>query len=166
MTIHVQRLDTRRIRRAMLKKDVPRPMPLWTEEQGQQLLANGKLGRRGYGVRKAGAGNQPVIKLFTPDGAMTWLLSELRDRGRLLFGLCDLGFGEPELGYVSVQEVSGLRGQLGLPVERDLHWTPRHTLMDYFLVSRNQGSVASNADMDKAVANGLLARLRAEWEQL
>jgi len=37
----------------------------------------------------------PVVKLFTPDAACTWLLTELDPDGRT-FGLCDLGFGEPE----------------------------------------------------------------------
>jgi hypothetical protein len=35
------------------------------------------------------------------------------------FGLCDLGFGSPELGSVSLTELSELRGKLGLPIERD-----------------------------------------------
>jgi Protein of unknown function (DUF2958) len=35
------------------------------------------------------------------------------------FGLCDLGFGSPELGSVSLTELSDLRGKLGLPIERD-----------------------------------------------
>jgi Protein of unknown function (DUF2958) len=36
---------------------------------------------------------KPVVKLFTPDAQCTWLLTELDDG--LLFGLCDLGKGEP-----------------------------------------------------------------------
>jgi hypothetical protein len=39
-----------------------------------------------------------------------------------MFGLCDLGF--PELGYVSLNEMRGVRGALGLGIERDLHWRP------------------------------------------
>lgn len=39
-----------------------------------------------------------------------------------LFGLCDLGLGFPELGYVSLLELEALRGQAGLPVEIDLYW--------------------------------------------
>jgi hypothetical protein len=35
------------------------------------------------------------------------------------FGLCDLGYGCPELGYVSISELHQIRGRLGLPVERD-----------------------------------------------
>jgi hypothetical protein len=42
----------------------------------------------------------------------------------IAFGLCDLGFGEPEMGYVSLIEIAGLKDQLGLPVERDKSFTP------------------------------------------
>jgi hypothetical protein len=42
--------------------------------------------------------------------------------GGLAFGLCDLGMGCPELGYVSVMELQSVRGKLGLPVERDRHF--------------------------------------------
>jgi hypothetical protein len=45
---------------------------------------------------------EPVVKIFTPDGNATRLLTELDPIGEhLAFGLCDLGLGEPELGYVS-----------------------------------------------------------------
>ena len=58
----------------------------------------------------------PLLKLFTPDGAATWLISEAdADNPDLLFGLCDLGLGFPELGYVSLAEISSVRGRLGLP---------------------------------------------------
>src|SRR5258708_10149567 len=67
--------------------------------------------------------HHPVIKLFTPDGAATWLISEVDpDDPDRLFGLCDLGLGFPELVYVSLKEITALRGPLGLPVERDEHF--------------------------------------------
>jgi hypothetical protein len=38
---------------------------------------------------------EPVVKLFTPDGNATWLLTELDPNGAYLaFVLCDLGQGE------------------------------------------------------------------------
>jgi hypothetical protein len=66
-----------------------------------------------------------VVKLFTPDAGATWLLSELDpDSSDRAFGLCDLGLGSPELGYVSLSELTTLRGRLGLPVERDRFFHP------------------------------------------
>jgi Protein of unknown function (DUF2958) len=72
---------------------------------------------------------KPVVKLFTPDAQCTWLLTELDDG--LLFGLCDLGLGCPELGYVSLAELSTVRGKLGLPVERDRHFVANKTISAY-----------------------------------
>jgi hypothetical protein len=84
---------------------------LLTVADQAQLLANALNG----------GDNLPVLKLFTPDGAATWLVSEVDpDDPDRLFGLCDLGVGFPELGYVSLAELSALKGPLGLPVERDL----------------------------------------------
>ena len=72
---------------------------------------------------------EPVVKLFTPDGNATWLLTELDQTGEYLaVGLCDLGLGEPELGYVSLHELAAARGPLGLPLERDLSFTPTRTI--------------------------------------
>jgi hypothetical protein len=44
------------------------------------------------------------------------------------FGLCDLGLGEPELGYASLLELAAVRGPPGPPLECDLHFAPTPTL--------------------------------------
>jgi Protein of unknown function (DUF2958) len=49
----------------------------------------------------------------------------------LLFGLCDLGMGQPELGYVSLIELGSVRGKLGLPAERDRHFVASKTISAY-----------------------------------
>lgn len=66
---------------------------------------------------------KPVVKLFNPCGAATWFLSELDEDGDTAFGLCDLGMGEPELGYVSLAELAEVTLRFGLYIERDLHFT-------------------------------------------
>ncbi|NQV28302.1 MAG: DUF2958 domain-containing protein [Rhodopirellula sp.] len=63
------------------------------------------------------------IKLFTPDSSWTWYIARYDPEQRLCFGLV-VGH-EREPGYFSLKELEGIRGQLGLPVERDLFWTPR-----------------------------------------
>lgn len=74
----------------------------------------------------------PVVKLFTPDANCTWLLSELDpDNPDIAFGLCDLGLGFPELGYVFLSEIREVRGTLGLPVERDRHFTATKCVRKY-----------------------------------
>ena len=56
----------------------------------------------------------PVVKLFNPCGAATWIITEMMADGDTLFGLADLGFGCPELGHVSLAEIESVRGPLGL----------------------------------------------------
>jgi hypothetical protein len=73
---------------------------------------------------------KPVVKLFTPDAQCTWLLTELHADG-VAFGLCDLGMGEPELGYVSLMEICAVRGKLGLPIERDEQFEANKTISAY-----------------------------------
>ncbi len=86
----------------------------------------------------AGDDTRPAVKLFTPDAQATWLIADMDpgDPDRL-FGLCDLGLGFPELGYVSLGELSRLRGPTGLPVERDLYFEPDRTLGEYAAEARS-----------------------------
>jgi hypothetical protein len=96
-------------------------MKLIIESLTQELLANGRAQRAAMDKGDDALDFKPVVKLFAPDAQCTRLLTELDPDGGLAFGLCDLGLGEPELGYVSLAELSAVRGKLGLPVERDRH---------------------------------------------
>lgn len=102
-------------------------MKLITKAQRNQLIANFHSTQQG----DKEVDHQPVVKLFTPDAQATWLLTELDPAEGLLFGLCDLGVGFPELGYVALAELENLRGRLGLPVERDQHWQADKPLSAY-----------------------------------
>jgi len=65
-----------------------------------------------------------VVKYFSPYSQAVWYVTEF-DGKDTMFGWADLGFGEGELGYISLQELSEVNRN-GLPlVERDLHWKPR-----------------------------------------
>jgi len=89
-------------------------MQLIDDASRELLLANG---------RNRDQDHAPVIKVFNPMGGQTWLLSELDPTDNdTLFGLCDLGMGSPELGYVSLDELLDLSGMLLIPLERDLHF--------------------------------------------
>lgn len=86
----------------------------------------------------------PVVKLFTPDAGATWLLTEIDpDDDDHAFGLCDLGLGFPELGYVSLAELATVRGRLGLPVERDLHFTATKPISAYAREARMGGRIVA-----------------------
>jgi hypothetical protein len=86
----------------------------------------------------------PVAKLFTPDAGATWLISECDpDEPDRLFALCDLGVGMPELGYASLEEIASLRGPLGLPVERDMHFIAEKPLSAYADEARVKGRIVT-----------------------
>ena len=71
------------------------------------------------------------VKFFTPDAQWSWYAvegepvrnAEGREVDFHFFGLVD-GLCK-ELGYFSLKELERVRGPLGLPVERDLHWQPK-----------------------------------------
>ena len=104
-------------------------MKFMTQKQREQMRSNAEVTRERGGEELID--HKPVVKLFTPDAGATWLLSELSSDGDTAFGLCDLGVGSPELGYVLLSELQQIRGSAGLPVERDRHFTPERTLLAY-----------------------------------
>ena len=87
--------------------------------------------------------HKPVVKFFTPDASATWLFTELAPDQDTLFGLCDLGHGEPEIGYASLAEIQTLRGPLRLLVERDRHFRADKPLSAYAADARNKGRVVA-----------------------
>lgn len=72
-----------------------------TEEQGLEALA--------------------LVKFFTPDSDWTWYASEF-DGEDTFFGLVS-GL-DVELGYFLLSELEGVRGPMGLPIERDKFFEP------------------------------------------
>lgn len=47
----------------------------------------------------------------------------------------------PELGYVSLAELAAVRGRLGLPVERDLHFAADRPLSAYAADAGRHGRI-------------------------
>lgn len=102
-------------------------MKLLTDDIRNRLIHNNVTARE--------ADHIPVVKLFVPWGNATWILTEMEPDG-ICFGLCDLGLGEPELGYVSVSELEAVKGPHGLRVERDLHFTTDKPLSQWTETAR------------------------------
>lgn len=112
---------------------------LITDEQRTQLLANGRRSQADEAFDPA-----PVVKLFTPDAGATWLLTEIDPADPdHAFGLCDLGLGYPELGWVSLEEITTVRGNLGLAVERDRHFRTDRRLSVYARDARLAGRIVA-----------------------
>ena len=110
------------------------PMKTLLDSQRRELIAN-------HETDGSVGSTMPVVKLFVcVGGNATWLLSELDPETNIAYGLCDLGLGFPELGYVSLTE---LEETLGWRLERDRHWTPTKTLSDYAHEARAKGMVVA-----------------------
>lgn len=113
-------------------------MKLLTAAQRARLLKNGA---------DPDGDPVPVVKLFTPDAQATWLLTSIEPVGPaedghyMAFGLCDLGMGYPELGYVDLRELAELRGPMGLPVERDMYCKLQHPISVYAAAARKAGRI-------------------------
>ncbi|TGP14934.1 DUF2958 domain-containing protein [Mesorhizobium sp. M2D.F.Ca.ET.233.01.1.1] len=122
-------------------------MILITDDLCAQLLANGAADKENDHV--------PVLKLFDPTGPATWLLTELDMDGDTLFGLCDLGFGFPELGNVSLAELESVKGRLGLGIERDLYFQGRFPLSVYAEAARHSGHITEEERLLQQAADGL-----------
>jgi hypothetical protein len=107
-------------------------MILLTPEIRVRLLANGLERDRDH---------VPVVKLFNPVGAATWLASELDPDSDTLFGLGDLGFGCPEMGSFSLSEITSVRLPFGLGIERDIRFEGQFPLSVYAEAARLARSI-------------------------
>ena len=117
-------------------------MLLLTQDQRARLIANGMTP----------GDHAPVVKFFNPVGAATWLFSELDEDGDTLFGLCDLGFGCPEMGSASLAEIAAVTLPFGLTIERDLCFAGRFPLTVYADAARLCGGITEDEARLEAVA--------------
>lgn len=108
-------------------------MNLLTDEQVDKLRENGSLTNRDKD-------HYPVVRLFLPGTRCTWLLTELdpEDENRA-FGLCDLGMGFPELGYVDLHELVTL--QFAFQVKNDLDFIGKYPISVYARAARHEQAI-------------------------
>jgi hypothetical protein len=101
-------------------------MKLLTKELLAKLYAQDPYHPSGPGRELTQEEEMVQVKFFTPDANWTWYAvsaSQDEETGDVqFFGLVD-GL-EVELGYFWLSQLEQIRGKLGLPVERDLYWTP------------------------------------------
>ena len=110
-----------------------------TDADHAQLLENG---RRQAEARAQGQEIDfvPVVKLYTPLAPARWLLTEIEpDDPDVAFGLCDLGFGQAEIGSVYLPDIAEADGRLR--VARDDEFAPALTLDQYAKHARAAGGI-------------------------
>lgn len=100
------------------------------------LLPEDVLERLSLNNLNRDADHIPVVKLFLPGTNCVWLFTEIEKDGDTLFGLCDLGIGEPELGYSSFSEMTSIRTHFGTVIERDIGFKPTKPLSAYAIAAR------------------------------
>ena len=127
---------------------------LLAKAQREQLLDNG---RRQAAVK--GTSDEidfhPVVKLFNPCGAATWLLTEIDPEDETVaWGLCDLGMGFPEFGTVSLTEMAAYRGRFGLGIERDLRFEARGPISAYIYAAAKADRIVEDIDEQQGVKGG------------
>lgn len=112
-------------------------MPLITDAQREQLLANGRAQAQGWA-----SDPMPVVRLFTPDAHASWLLASLDPADEdTAYGLCDVGIGMPALGTVKLSDLAAIVGPLKRPVMRDLYFQATRTLAQYTRLAQRNGSI-------------------------
>lgn len=110
---------------------------LITDDDRTRLLANGQ-------ARAAGQDTDPlpVVRLFTPDAHVTWLLTSLDPAdGDTAHGLIDLGLGMPALGAVKLSDLASIIGPRKQPVMRDRYFLPTRRLSEYLRLAKENGAI-------------------------
>jgi hypothetical protein len=100
-----------------------------TKKETQKLLLNSKEST----AHEGGLDHRPVVKYFYMQA--TWLISEMDQTG-MCFGLCDLGHGFPEIGYVDSVELNSLTSFGGL--QKDKHFKAEELLSHYAQKARQE----------------------------
>ena len=120
-------------------------MELVTAEQRRQLIDNWNL---------EGDALWPVVKIFSPVGSATWLIASMNPQDEnTLYGLCDLGLGYPELGYVQLRDLQSTTvrvpptGSVAIGLERDLYFEPSHSLSVYAEAARQNGAITDDTNL-------------------
>ncbi|HHT9121247.1 MAG TPA: DUF2958 domain-containing protein [Candidatus Wunengus sp. YC63] len=108
-------------------------MKLFTYHQYKQLLENGKPENRDKD-------HPPVVHITLPGTKAEWLLSELDpENPTIAFGLCDLGMGFPEMGYVDLNELLRLKiGPFGFTIFNNPLFEGKYPLTIYWRASKVQ----------------------------
>ena len=95
-----------------------------------------------------------AVKIFSPVRSATWLIASMNPQDEdTLYGLCDLGIGYPELGYVRLSELQSTTvrfppaGSVGMGLEQDLYFKPNHSLSVYAEAARQHGPITDDPEL-------------------
>jgi hypothetical protein len=114
-------------------------MSLFTDTQLKQLIENG---------RNTDKDHPPVARLHILFNRCQWLISELSpEEPNIAFGLCDLGQGFPELGYVDLNELLALDVPFG--ILNDVFFEGKHPMSVYADAAREMSEITTEDEILK-----------------
>lgn len=100
-----------------------------TDAERTRLLANGQACAAGHDTDAL-----PVVRLFTLDAHVTWLLASLDPAdGDTAHGLIGLGIGMPALGTVKLSDLAAIVGPRQQLVMRDRYFQPVRRQLQYLI---------------------------------
>lgn len=105
-----------------------------------------------YATDGTGLVRDKPIQAHYFQGGMDWHIAEYDPKEGLAFGYVNLGHGG-EWGYIDLAEVESVRGQMSLPIERDLDFkpgTPAHECIDRY--KAEAAAAAAEAEAEAALA--------------
>jgi hypothetical protein len=109
--------------------------------QRVKLISNGRRA-----VTEPGFDPYPVIRLYAPDSAAQWLLSEIHpDDPNTAFGIIEIGDGAPDLGSITLAELAAWRSPQGKPLLRDRGFTATAPLSVYLHFALTHGKIVDPA---------------------
>ena len=114
-------------------------MTLYTQTQYELLVKNGL-------PENTDQDHAPVVKWFTPDANATWLVSEILD-DETAFGLCDMGHGFPELGYINLYDITSFVSRFGNKIESDVTFQGKYPMSVYCEAARCISAITENDDL-------------------
>ena len=106
---------------------------LITQAEYKKLLANYEANKG----KEDTTDFKPVVKLFNAWGSQTWLISEIDHKG-IFFGVCDMGQGQPELGYSHLPQMYHVLKQ---SLEKDRWFVASKTVSEYAKDARARGYI-------------------------
>jgi hypothetical protein len=110
-------------------------MSLFTTAQREQLLRNGANPDQDHA---------PVARLHLMFAKVSWLISELDPENQdMAFGLCDLGMGFPELGYIYLPEILELQDDPRFRVLCDQSFTGAFPMSVYARAARFHSEIVT-----------------------
>jgi hypothetical protein len=111
-------------------------MQLFTEQQIEQLHRNDL-------PENQTRDHEPVAKIVIPDMGIAYLFTRLDDTGTA-YGLCDVGLGAPELGYIDLHKLQAITDRYSLSVEQDRHFRPKYPLSVYARAAMKAGAITDS----------------------